>query len=95
MQEAENMMEDKAEGGMEEGTSIELLIAPDGTMSVTSEDESESENESEEDYKPAKSLDEALMMIKQMAESVLGQSGQTEDEAYKAEMQQPMSGKSY
>jgi len=73
----------------EHGTSIELLIAEDGTMTVSKEVESGQEDEaSEAPGQKVGNLDEALQVIKQMAQSVIGgeRDEATEDVAYRQEM---------
>lgn len=64
-----NDMESAPEGGMNEmeesgetGTCIKLYIGPDGSYSV-----SKSQESAPKDGQPAESLDEALMMAKDMA----------------------------
>jgi len=74
----------------EHGTSIELLIAEDGTMTVSKEMEGSDEDEANEaPGQKVGNLDEALQVIKQMAQSVIGggeSDEATEDVAYRQEM---------
>jgi len=72
----------------ENGTSIELLIAEDGTMTVSKEIEGNEDEANEVPGQKVESLAEALQVIKQMAQSVIGGESDeaTEDAAYRQEM---------
>ncbi len=72
----------------ESGTSIELLIADDGSMTV----EMETQDTDEEKPVPAKNIDDALRIIREMAGRATGGTDlDAEDKAYKAEMAAPIS----
>jgi len=74
----------------EQGTSIELLIAEDGSMTVSKEIEGQEDEANEAPGQKVANIDEALQVIKQMAQSVIGGESDegTEDAAYKQEMAQ-------
>lgn len=77
-----------SEAGDQGGTSIELMIKPDGSMTVSLEANDDENAESQET--PARDLNDALRIIKQIATGILNgaqaPAAQQERAAYEQEM---------
>lgn len=76
------------------GTSIELNIAADGSLTVSMEPGDTEAPEGQEQEAPAKDLKDALRMIQQMAQSILNNTSQPaaqqqEDQSYQQTMADP------
>jgi len=82
--------QDGAEQGERSGTSVELFISTDGTLTLSVEEgDAEGSEEGAAKDIPMKSLDMALQAIKQVATEIMSKNSPDqaqEDQAYQAEM---------